>query len=275
MDWVYVRIWGGILVLVALGAALGVGVGFAIYLNRIGSHGWASTRRLLKVSLGVFALALPAALLVKERATLGPLASGWFGSAEGQFQTGLLYQGGDDTFLKPSQIKAVAAFRRAAAQGHTQAQLGLARACYYGRGTLRNDAEALRWARAAATAGHPLAMVLAGVILQPTAPPEAAALFSQAAPLLRARGQRGDAEACYALGHLYREGLGVARDPVEALAWLLRAQQLGIGPMQMYALQTFEKSLTPEQRTQARARVAALGPAPALSQPPSSTRVRK
>jgi TPR repeat protein len=257
MDWEYVRIWVGILLLVALGVALLWGLGHAVYLNRIGSRGWASTHRLLKSTLIVFAVALPTAILVKEWPTLWPLLTGRLGSAEGQFQTGVLLQGGDPTFLRPNQPKAVAAFRRAARQGHTQAQLGLARACYYGRGTARDDGEALRWARKAADAGQPLALVLAGMIQQESAPAEAAACFTRAAPLLRSRGEEGDAEACYSLGFLLREGLGVAPDPVEALAWMLRAQRLGISPMQGWALQAFEKTLTPDQRAQARTRAAA------------------
>jgi TPR repeat protein len=40
----------------------------------------------------------------------------------------MLYQAGG-TFLRPNPTKAMAAFRPAAEQGHTQAQVGLARAC--------------------------------------------------------------------------------------------------------------------------------------------------
>jgi hypothetical protein len=58
MDWAYVSIWGFILALMALGGALLWALGCAVYLNRIRSRGWASSRRLLKSSLLVFSVAL-------------------------------------------------------------------------------------------------------------------------------------------------------------------------------------------------------------------------
>ncbi len=256
MDWEYVRISGLILVLMALGTALLWGLGFAVYLNRSGSRGWASTRRLLTTSLWVFAVALPVAFGIKEGATLWTLTRGHLGSAEGQYQTGLLYLG-NDTFLRSNPTKAVAAFRQAANQGHAQAQFALAQACASGLGTAKNSAEALRWARAAAQAGQPLAMVLAGELLQASSPAEAEALFRRAAPLLRAQGESGDAGACFALGHLHRSGLGVAQDPEEALYWMLLGRRLGIGPLHEFMVQEQEKSLTPEQQTRAHARAEA------------------
>ena len=47
MDWEYIRIWSGVLALLALGATLLWALGFALFLHRRGSQGWASTRRLL------------------------------------------------------------------------------------------------------------------------------------------------------------------------------------------------------------------------------------
>jgi TPR repeat protein len=89
-------------------------------------------------------------------------------------------------------------------------------------------------------------MVLARVILREPSAPEAGGFFAQAAPRLRVRAGRGDADACFSLGYLHRKGLGMAQDSVEGLAWMLRAQRLGISPMQVFALQSFEKSLSPD-----------------------------
>ena len=253
MDWSYVRIWGMILVLTALSVALVWGLGYAVYLNRVGSRGWGSTRRLLLSALVVFSITLPVAVAFREGPALWALASGRLGSAEGQFQTGALYQAGS-TFLRSNPVKAVEAFRRAAEQGHTQAQVALAQACFYGRGTVKDIAAALRWARAGAKAGHPLAMVLAGEILLDSSPAEAESYFRQAAPLLRVQARLGEAQACFALGHLHRSGLGVTQDPVEALTWMLLAQRLGISPFQAFAVQKYEQSLTLEQQAQARTR---------------------
>lgn len=256
MNWEHVRNWGMILALLALGGALLWGLGFAVYLNRIGSRGWASTRRLLTSSMVAFAIALPAVIVFAEGPAFWSLVRGWLGSAEGQYRTGILYSS-SDTFLQPTPSKATVAFRRAAEQGHSQAQFALAQACHVGLGTAKNRAEALRWAQAAAQAGHPLAMVLAGDILRETSAVEGEPYFRRAAPLLRAQGEQGDGQACFTLGRLYREGLGVAQDPEEALFWMQVAQRLGISPLQGFAIQIHEKSLPSDLQSRARTRAEA------------------
>jgi TPR repeat protein len=253
IDWGYVRNWGAILALTALGSSLLWGLGYAVYLNRIHSQGWASTRRLLTSSLLVFPISFAVAVAIQEGPMLWALLRGHLGSAEGQYLTGVLYQEGGGLLVQDPG-KAVAAFRRAASQGHTLAQFALARAYFYGLGTDRNPAEALRSARAAADAGHPLAMVLTGEILQESAPAEAAPFFRRALPLLRARARAGDGQARFTLGFLYRRGLGVAQDPEEALCWMLLARKSGLSPLQAYAVEAYEKSLPVDQQVRARNR---------------------
>lgn len=51
--------------------------------------------------------------------------------------------------------------------------------------------------------------------------------YATAARLLRADALQGDANAQKNLGYLYEEGLGVPRDPAQALAWYQRAADQG------------------------------------------------
>ncbi|WP_243382622.1 tetratricopeptide repeat protein [Geothrix alkalitolerans] len=256
IDWGYVRNWGAILALTALGAALLWGLGYAVYLNRIGSRGWASTRRWLKTSLAVFSVSFLVATAFREGPVLWALFKGRLGSPEGKYRTGVLYlQGG--RFLQRSPERAVPAFRRAADQGHTLAQFALARAYRYGLGTRKDQAEALRWAEAAAQGGHPLAMVLAGELLQDSSPAEAGSFFKRALPLLRVQGEAGDGQACFTLGFLYRQGFGVVPDSEEALYWMLLARRLGISPPQAFAVEAYGKSLPPDQQVRATSRAQA------------------
>ncbi len=253
MDWEYTRQWGIILALLALGVALLWGTGFAVYLNRTGSNGWASTQRLVKSCLTVFLITLPVVVAFKESHALWTLVTAGLGRTESQYRLGILYHVGG-SFLLADAGRSVAAFRQAAEQGHPLAQLALARSYFSGRGVLPDQAEALRWARSSAQAEEPMALVLAGELLWDSTPAEAEPLFRQAIPLLRARVAHGDGEACFTLGTLYRNGRGVPLDPVEGLAWMLAARSLGLSPLQDLSIQFFEKSLTVEQRALAAVR---------------------
>jgi TPR repeat protein len=256
IDWGYVRNWGAIFALTALGVAMLWGLGYAVYLNRIGSRGWASTRQWLKTSLTVFSASLLVAITFREGPVLWALVKGRLGSPDGQYLTGVLYQQGGG-LLQQSPERAVPAFRRAADQGHTLAQLALARAYHYGLGTRKDQAEALRWAEVAAHAGHPLAMVLAGELLQESSPAEAGAFFKHALPLLQAQAEAGDGQSCFTLGFLYRHGFGVVSDSEEALYWMLLAQRLGISPPQAFSIEAYGKSLPPDQQIRASGRAQA------------------
>ena len=257
MDWEYTRQWGIILALLALGVTLAWGMGFAVYLHRTGSNGWSSTLRLVKSCFAVFLITVPVVIASKESRALWTLVTAGLGRSEGQYQLGILHHVGG-SFLLADPGKSVAAFRQAAEQGHPLAQLALARSYFSGRGVLRDQAEALRWAKSSAQAGEPMGLVLAGEVLWDSAPAEAEPLFRQAIPLLRTRVKGGDAEACFTLGTLYLKGRGIPPDPVEGLAWMLAARKLGLSPLQELVIQFFEKSLTAEQRALAAVRRDAL-----------------
>ena len=135
-----------------------------------------------------------------------------------------------------NQRKAVGWFRKAAANGHPEAQyyLGLRLAC--GIGVPKNSQEALKWFTLATleearwhrrdapgpTEGLPLpwscynAELLGFPCLLRDRVTEAIKLFELAA-------HRGDTDAQFCLGYIYLTGFGVASDDEQALRWLQTA----------------------------------------------------
>jgi len=66
----------------------------------------------------------------------------------------------------------------------------------------------------------------------------------------------GQAEAQAMLGAAYLAGKGVARDPVEALHWLLRAEAGGAGELAVGFLREAQAHAKPSQRAEAARRAA-------------------
>jgi localization factor PodJL len=107
--------------------------------------------------------------------------------------------------------------------GDAEAQSKLALAYLRGNsGVAEDEKAALRWARAAAAQGQPVAQYLLGTLyLEPGRDQrEAVRWFSQAA------GQ-GNIKAMHNLAIAYAEGLGVAADPQTAVTWFVRAAEQG------------------------------------------------
>jgi TPR repeat protein len=84
---------------------------------------------------------------------------------------------------------AVKWYRKAAEQGHAEAQFKLGAMCFSGDGVLQDDAGAVKWYRMAAEQGH--------------------------------------AEAQDDLGYMYENGLGVPQDDAEAEKWHWKAAEQG------------------------------------------------
>lgn len=133
------------------------------------------------------------------------------GHADAQYEIGHLYHNGHG--VSQSYAEAAQWYRRAAEQGHAKAQFLLGLMYHYGHGVPQNDAEALRWYRRAAEQGHAPAQIL--------------------------------------LGALYAHGQGVPQDYVRAQAWLnLAAARLPSGPDRDLAVRTRDtvaKRMTPAQ----------------------------
>ncbi|HXT19997.1 MAG TPA: hypothetical protein VN923_04525 [Thermoanaerobaculia bacterium] len=113
-------------------------------------------------------------------------------------------------------------YRKAAEQGHANAQHVLGVFYYHGRGVRRDEAEAIKWWRRAAEQGQASAQYwLAGEYKYglgglPESPAEAARWYRKSA-------EQGNAHAQSSLGDLYESGLGVPQSDAEAVAWYRKA----------------------------------------------------
>lgn len=241
MNWGYV--YRAVLVLL-LSGLLGVllwAVGFGIYLNRIHSHGWASTRRLLRT----LPWAAAAALLLCGVVWEGWLVPQWLlaraGGTGAQVALAGRYATGNG-ILARDLVKARAWLARAAVSGNPEAQLTLAGFDLDGKGRGGPDpGSALGWARKAGAQGLVPARLLAGEILiqnpglaQPGE--RAQAYFDGALPVLVAQARAGDAQALFSLGMLKLHGTGLALDQEGGFALLLAARSRGISAMQGFQM---------------------------------------
>jgi TPR repeat protein len=124
---------------------------------------------------------------------------------------------------KPDE--AVAAFRKAADQGHPPAQYDLGWRYANGRGVAQDYVEAVRWYRKEADQGHPPAQNNLGVMYTngwggPRNHLEAVRWFRKAA-------DQGHLLAQSNLGWMYATGQGVAKDDTEAFRWYRKAAEGG------------------------------------------------
>lgn len=111
-------------------------------------------------------------------------------------------------------------FRKAADQGHAQAQFKLGVMYSSGEeGVLQeeDDTEAVKWYRKAAEQGFAVAQLYLGFMYEqglgvPRDDSEAAEWYRKAA-------EQGDADAQFDLGFMYDEGRGVRQDYVQAHKW--------------------------------------------------------
>jgi TPR repeat protein len=143
----------------------------------------------------------------------------WYGrAAEGR--------AGDES-VKPEKdfSHAFEAFRAAAEQGDTGAELYLGLAYDLGHDVPRSPVEAARWYRRAAAGGSSSAASNLGVLYHngdgiPKDSVEAATWFRDAAA-------RGSASAQYSLGRLYYQGDGVSQNYEQAALWLEKSASQG------------------------------------------------
>jgi TPR repeat protein len=115
----------------------------------------------------------------------------------------------------------IALLRRAAENGHPEAQYKISKLFEKGDGVTRNLTQALRWAQRAAMAGNCRAMHDVGVYFAQGegAPRDEVAAFRW----FRQAAEFGVADSQFNLGLLYQQGRGVAADAPEALFWFLVA----------------------------------------------------
>lgn len=140
-----------------------------------------------------------------------------------------------------SDAEAAIWFRKAAEGGDDNGQVNYAEMLEKGLGVPHDVAQALDWYRKAAAQGHETAQAAvarleaagAGTTTAgPTSADDPLAAFNAgdyalAAKLWRAQADQGDSEAQFGLAYLYEQGLGVAKDPEQAVLLYRRAADQG------------------------------------------------
>jgi len=141
-----------------------------------------------------------------------------------QFYLGLAYYLGIG-MPERDYAQAAICWRRAAEQGHAQAQNNLAQAYKEGHGVARDYVEAACWYRKAAEQNLAVAQFNLGVLyeLGRGLPQD----FAQASTWYRKAAEQGYAVAEYNLGGLLRLGRGVTQNDSEAAYWYRRAAVQG------------------------------------------------
>ena len=117
-----------------------------------------------------------------------------------------------------------------AERGDVEAQISVAEAYFYGRGTATNREEAVRWYARAAESGEPAAQASLGLCALrgygcETDPQRAVELFSLAA-------EQGHLSAMTDLAYCLLHGIGVECDEEEGFRWAMTAAERGHPPAQ-------------------------------------------
>jgi TPR repeat protein len=143
----------------------------------------------------------------------------------------LMFKRGQEC-LGQDDAEAAKCFRRAAEQGHADAQANLGVMYTVGRGGLaKDDAEAIRWLRKSAAQGSASGQANLGAMFEqgrgvPQDDVEAVKWFRKAA-------DQGSAYAQTRLGSMSSQGRGgLTRDPVEAAKWYRQAADRGFAEAQ-------------------------------------------
>lgn len=181
------------------------------------------------------------------------------GDADAQFSLGEAHEEGNEG-LSRSVTEAAVWYRRAAEQGHLEAQLALAQLYDQGQGVEKDDRQALHWFVQAARQGEPQAQFYAAYKYfhgEGTAPNEA-----EAATWLKRGAEQGEINSQYVLGRMYELGRGLSQDHQQAFVWYSLALS-GSGDHVAKALVRTRQKLKPAQLAQAHRAIAArLDPKP-------------
>jgi uncharacterized protein len=146
------------------------------------------------------------------------------GLVEAQFMLGWAYEHGSANTPKNLQ-EAAKWYRKAADQGHAEAQYRYAYLLDKGSGVKKNPAEAAKWFRMAAEQGFAAAQVkIAQAYHEGRGVPKD---YAKAVDWLEQAAENGDAWGQCLLGVMYRLGEGVAKNPKEAFYWFRRAAMQG------------------------------------------------
>lgn len=161
--------------------------------------------------------------------------SGCAVDGEEAYRRGLAYDYGRDGYLQDAS-KAEKMYRKAAEQGHAEAQYKLGQMHSVGRGARLSQIEAAKWYRAAADQGHNWARHSLAHLYEDGR--GVAWDEKEATTLLLAAALDGHAGSQAHMGERFEEGRGVERDYSKALDWYRRGAeggdivaQVGLGSM--------------------------------------------
>ena len=153
--------------------------------------------------------------------------------------------------VKRNDAEAFSWYRKAAEQGHTEAEFALAQAYRSGTGTSMDYPEALRWYKAAAERG--LANAQERIAYMYMMGQGVTQDYSEASKWQLRAAERGLALAQLQLGQMYMNGQGLSKDYVQAHKWInvalgsLPASEQGLRNHALEQLTIASKSMTPKQ----------------------------
>jgi TPR repeat protein len=146
------------------------------------------------------------------------------GDAQAMFDRGRVYAAGICGHTRDVALEAIW-YRKAAEQGHAEAQYRLGWGYANGRGVAKDDVQAATWYRKAAEQGHSGAQF--GVGSSYATGTGVAKDDAQAAVWFREAAEQGHADAQFNLGVMYVTGRGVAKDDAQAEVWFRKAARQG------------------------------------------------
>jgi TPR repeat protein len=148
------------------------------------------------------------------------------GSAEGAHRLALIYAEGIGGTPR-NDARALELFEKAAAAGHTRAQINAGTLYFRGQGTPRDLVRARAWLEKAAAQEDPYALYALGRAMDDSQG-QAMADPARAADLFRRAAQLGHPLAALRYGLALNEGAGVRKNPAQAQQWLIYAEKSGV-----------------------------------------------
>jgi len=146
------------------------------------------------------------------------------GHANAQNNLGLMYRKGQG--VTQDYAEAVKWFRKATEQRDATAQFNLGWMYEYGAGVTKDDVEAVKWYRKAAEQGHSEAQFNLGYVYE-HGRRGITQDYAEAVKWYRKTAEQGNKSGLFYLGKMYAAGLGVAKNCVEASKWLSKAREQG------------------------------------------------
>ncbi len=157
------------------------------------------------------------------------------GTAKAHFELARVYSSWAGSYhpgLGKDDAKAFIWYRKAAAQGHAQAQCNIGWMYETGRGVEQNVEQAVVWYQKAAEQEDTTAQCNLGLMYESGRGIEKNA--EKAVVWYRKAAQQGDARGQYNLGNMYRDGRGIEQKEELAVAWYLKAAEQGYASAQCH-----------------------------------------